>query len=245
MLNEIIYAIIQSATEFLPVSSSGHLALISNLISSPDVSLFTSLHLASLLAVIIFTRKEIYNLITLKKEYRKLLVYLIIATIPAGIFGLLLKEIVESSFSSYLFLSFGFLFTGIILFLTKYTKEKSKFNIKNSLLIGLFQAIAIFPAISRSGMTISSALFSGINKEKAAKFSFLLFIPVSLGAFLLESENLVINSSVIVSFILCIILSLLFLNILTIIIKKDKFWLFSVYCFVLSIISFILYLKTP
>jgi len=129
MLNEILLAIIQAATEFLPISSSGHLALTSNLISKPNLFFFTALHLASLIAVIIFTRKEIFNLITFNKKYKKLWIYLIIATIPAALFGFFFNNLIEKTFSSYLFLSITFLFTAIILFLTKFTTTNSKLNI--------------------------------------------------------------------------------------------------------------------
>jgi len=243
MLTEIILAFVQAATEFLPVSSSGHLALVSSFISSPNLFLFTVFHLASLVAVLIFTRKEVYSLVTFKPEAKKLWLYLIIATIPAMIFGLLFNDKIEAAFSSLLFLGFAFIFTGIILFATKFTKVKSELNLKNSLFIGLCQCIALFPGVSRSGMTISSGMFSGLDKEKAAKFSFLLFIPVSLGAFILELKDFYINSAVIVSFFVCVIFSLLFLKALTLVIKKDKFWLFSIYCWVIGIITLILYFR--
>ena len=241
MINEIILAIIQAATEFLPISSSGHLALFSNILSEPNLFFFTVLHLASLIAVLIFTRKEIFELISFKKQYRKLWVYLIIATIPAVIVGLLFSDLIEQSFNSFLFLGIMFCFTGIILFLTKFTKIYSKFNFKNSLIIGLFQCLALFPGVSRSGMTISSALFSGIEREKATKFSFLLFIPLALGAFILKLEEFYFSGSLLVSFIICLILSLLFLKLLLIIIKRNLFWWFSIYCFLVGIISFILH----
>jgi len=241
MINEIILAIIQAATEFLPISSSGHLALFSNLLSEPNLFFFTVLHLASLIAVLIFTRKEIFELVSFKKEYRRLGVYLIIATIPAVIVGLFFNDLIEQSFSSFLFLGIMFMFTGIILFLTKFTKQYSKFNWKNSVLIGLFQALALFPGVSRSGMTISSALFLGINREKAAKFSFLLFIPLALGAFVLKLGDFYFNVSLVLSFIVCLIFSLFFLKLLLVIIKRNLFWIFSIYCFLIGIISFILY----
>jgi len=243
MLTEILLAIIQAVTEFFPISSSGHLALISNLISKPDLFFFTALHLSSLIAVLIFTRKEISNLLSFKKEYRKIWLYLIIATIPAGIVGFFLENIVESSLSSFLFLGIAFIFTGIVLFLTKFTKVYSKLNWKNSLFIGLFQAVSVFPGVSRSGMTISSSMFSGIEKEKAAKFSFLLFIPLSLGAFILELKNFYFSFSLLISFFVCLILSLIFLNLLVLIIRKNYFWLFSLYCLILGIISLILYFR--
>lgn len=241
MINEILLAVIQAVTEFFPISSSGHLALVSNLISQPNLFFFTVLHLASLIAVLIFTRKELAALLTFDKKYRKLWIYLIIATIPAALFGFFFKNIIEKTFSSFLFLGVAFLFTAIILFLTKFTKAYYKLNFKNSLFIGLFQIFALFPGISRSGMTISSALFLGIEREKAVKFSFLLFIPLSIGAFLLELEEFYFSLSLFISFVLCSVLSLLCLNLLLLIVKRGKFWLFSIYCFVLSILSFVLY----
>jgi len=242
MLNEILYAIIQSATEFLPVSSSGHLALFSNIISKkPDIFFFTALHLASLLAVIIFTRNEIFGLLTFKKEFRNLWIYLIIATIPAALFGYFFAGFVESAFSSFLYLGIAFLFTGLILLSTKNAKPFSKLNPGNSLAIGLFQALALFPGVSRSGITISSGLLFGLEREKAAKFSFLLFIPLSIGAFFLESKNFYFSFSLLVSFIICLVLSLVFLSLLLKIIKKKKFWTFSFYCFFLGILSLIIY----
>jgi len=241
MVNEILLAIIQAITEFLPISSSGHLALISNLISEPNLFLIAILHLASLLAVLIFTRKEIYNLITFNKKYRKLWIYLIIATIPAVIIGLLFKDLIEQTLSSFLFIGLALIFTGFILLLTSIKTKKSKLNYKNALIIGLFQMLALFPGVSRSGMTISSALFAGIEKEKAVRFSFLLFIPLAIGAVIMESGGAYFNLNLLIAFILCFVLSLLFLNLLVYIIKINKFWIFSIYCFVVGIISLVLY----
>lgn len=242
MINEILLAIIQAATEFLPISSSGHLALVSNLISKPNLFFFTTLHIASLIAVLISTRKEIANLFSFKEQHRKLWLYLIIATIPALLFGFFFKQTIEKTFSSFLFLAIAFLFTGFILFLTKFTTIYSKLNVKNSLIIGLFQVLALFPAVSRIGMTISSALFSGVDREKATRFSFLLFIPLSIAAFFSEAGHIYLSFSLLLSFFICLVLSLLFLNLLLLIVKREKFWLFSFYCFFIAIVSFVLYL---
>jgi len=241
MINEFILAIVQAATEFLPVSSSGHLALISNLISKPNLFFFTVLHLASLIAVLIFTRKELKQLFSFNKKYNNLWFYLIIATIPAFLFGYFFKSLIESTLSSFLFLGIAFIFTGFILLLTKFTKTYSKLNWKNSLLVGLFQVIALFPGVSRSGMTISSGLFAGIDRQKATKFSFLLFIPLAIGAFIVELGEFYINLSLIFSFFITLILSLIFLNLLLVIVKKGKFWLFSFYCFIVGLVSLILH----
>lgn len=241
MFLEIFLAIIQAATEFLPISSSGHLALFSNLLGEPNLSFFTALHLASLIAVLIFTRKEIKFLLTFNKEARKYWTYLIIATIPAALIGFFFHDLIESFFSSFLILGISFIFTGFILLSTKGIKSTSNLNFKSSLLIGLFQSIALFPGVSRSGMTISAGIFSKLDKESAAKFSFLLFIPLSVGAFILEFEKIALNLSLIISFLLCLFFSILFLNLLVKIIQKDKFWMFSSYCFIIGLISLLIY----
>lgn len=242
MLNEIFLAVVQAATEFLPISSSGHLALFSNLISKPNLFFFTALHLASLAAVIIFTRKEIADLLTFRKQYRKMWLYLIVATLPAASFGFLGRHIIKNAFSSFLFIGIAFIFTGLILYSTKFSKKRLELNAKNSLVIGLFQALALFPGISRSGMTISSALFLGVDREKAVKFSFLLFMPLSALAFVLEArEGFYLSLSLLVSFLLCFVLSLVFINLLFLIVKKEKFWIFSLYCFLAGVVSLFLY----
>lgn len=242
MANSILLAIVQAATEFLPISSSGHLALVGNLINTTDLFLITILHIASLLAILIFTRKEIFELLSFKKQYRKLWLYLIIATIPAVIFGFFFKNFIEKVLSSFLFLAIAFMFTGFIILLTKIKTKKSELNYKNSFIIGLFQMIALLPGVSRSGMTISSAMFSGIKREKAMKFSFLLFIPLAIGAMILETGNFYFNTTLAIAFIICFILSLVFLNLLYLIVRKGYFWIFSIYCFIIGITSLVFYI---
>jgi undecaprenyl-diphosphatase len=242
MLIQILLALIQAATEFLPISSSGHLALVSNLIDKPNLFFFTILHLASLVAVIIFTRKEIIQLLSFNKKYNKLWGFLIIATIPAALFGFFFHSTIEKMFSSYLFLAIAFFFTGAILLLTKFTNSKSSINPKRALIVGLFQVLALFPGVSRSGMTISGGIFAGIEKERAARFSFLLLIPLVLGAFIFELKEFYFSTTLLISFIICLLASLLFLNLLLRIIKAGKFWMFSFYCFLIGAISLILHL---
>lgn len=245
MFKALFFAIVQAATEFLPVSSSGHLALLSRFFTEPpDIFFFTALHLASLAAVLIFTRKEIVDLVLFKRKHRKLWIYLSVATLPAALFGLFFKDRIESAFSSLLFLGIAFIFTGVVLLLTRLSKIESKLNSRNSFFIGLFQALALFPGISRSGMTISSALMLGIDREKAAKFSFLLYIPITAGAFLLEArEKFYFNPALLAAFLVCLVASLFFLNILLRVIKGGKFFLFSLYCFAVGAVTLLLYFK--
>lgn len=242
MLNEIIMSVVQAATEFLPVSSSGHLSLISSIMAiKPDIFFFTVLHLASLLAVIIFTHKEIASIFKFDEDGRKLLLYLVIATLPAVIFVLIFGDIVKQAFNSLLFIGFAFIITGFVLFATKFSHYFSRLGWKNSLFIGIMQMFAIFPGISRSGMTISAGIFSGLKKEGAAKFAFLMFIPVSIGAFVFEIGQAYFSWSIVVSFVICFFLSLLFLNVLYGIVRRGKFWWFSVYCWIIGVITLIVY----
>lgn len=237
MLIEILLAIIQGITEFLPISSSGHLALISNIISTPNLAFFTMLHFASLLAVIIFMRKEIIGLISFNSKYKKLWIYWIIATIPAGLIGWLFKDIIEKSLSSFIFLGGAFIFTGLIIIMTKFFNKQEELGLKHSLIIGLMQILALFPGISRSGITISFGIFSGLKKEIAMRFSFLLFIPLSIGATALELNEVYFDYTLLISFIVCFIVSLMFLKLLRVIINKEYFWIFGIYCLIIGIVS--------
>jgi len=240
MLYEIFLAFVQAATEFLPISSSGHLALISNLISEPSLFLISILHLASLLAVLIFLRKEIFLLLSFDKKYRKMWAFLAIGTLPAALFGLFFHNTIERSFSSFFFIGLGFLLTGILLFLTKFSYTFSELNFRSSFLIGLIQILSLFPGVSRSGITISSGLFLGLKREEAFKFSFLLFIPLVIGANLLEFGEAFFSFSLFLSFVLCFIFSLFFLNLLYYVMRKGKFWIFCFYAFFIWLISLIL-----
>lgn len=241
MIEEIFLGILQGVTEFLPVSSSGHLAIVTNIISEPNLFLFTALHISTLLAVLIFTRKEIYKLMKFDNSSKKLFSYLIIATIPGALFGYFFNEAIEKVFSSVIFLSGAFFFTGFVLLMTRFPKEFSKLDMKNAFIIGIFQILALFPGVSRSGMTISSGMILGIRREEAAKFSFLLLIPLAIGAFILEFKNAYFTIDLLIACLVCLITSLIFLSLLMKIIRKGNFWVFSLYCFGMGLLSLILY----
>jgi undecaprenyl-diphosphatase len=166
--------------------------------------------------------------------------YLIIATIPAVLVGVLFKQVIEQAFSSYFFLGGAFIFTGLVLILTKRRWVRERLNSKNALFIGLFQMLALFPGVSRSGMTISSGLFSGIKREKVVKFSFLLFVPLAIGAIVLESGQAYFNFTLFLAFVLCFVLSLLFLNLLMKIVRRGYFWFFAFYCWFIGIVSLLI-----
>jgi len=251
MFEDILLAVIQAGTEFLPVSSSGHLVFVSKLISEPNLFFFSVLHAGSLFAALIFTRNEVKHIIKFDEGYEKWWLYIVAGIIPAALVGFLFKSYIEAAFSSYLFIGVAFIFTGCFLYTTKFRKEHtSHMTLKTAIIIGLFQVIALFPGISRSGITITTALLLGIDKEKAIKFSFLMYIPLAFGAVLLncvmkngilEGSDMYVSASLITSFIVCLAASLLFLNLLLHIVKRGKFWIFSPYCLAIGIVSIILH----
>lgn len=180
--------IIQGLTEFLPVSSSGHLVIAQYFmqLDHPPIFFDVVVHAGTLLALIYYFRSRIVSL------KPKTLYLIILGTLPAIITGLLIKPYLNLVFSSLHLVIAGLLLTSTLLFTTKFTqKSKSNpLNLKSALLIGLFQAIAIIPGVSRSGASISAGLFSQLSRDDAFSFSFLLSIPAILGALVLQLLDL-------------------------------------------------------
>ncbi len=209
-LKAIILGIVQGLTEFLPVSSSGHLAFIQNLMKIDEESILffaAMLHLGTLISILLVYYKDVYFLIKefflvlyelitgkgldLKKShYRKLGLLIITACIPTGIIGLAFSDFFESLFHSVFSVGVGLLITGTLLWasekIAKGKKNITTTQYSDAFIIGIFQAIAIAPGISRSGATIVGSLFRGLNKKMTVKFSFLISIPAVLGASVIE-----------------------------------------------------------
>jgi len=245
-----ILGIVQGITEWLPVSSSGHLAILEYLFGIKETLSFNiALHFASVIVIFIVFWKDIKELIigVLKRDKKalKMFFYYFLASIPAAIFGVLLKSHLESANQNLFLIGICLIITSVILFTTKYTKKSNqKMNTKNSILIGLAQAFAILPGISRSGSTISMGLRRGIDKEEISKFSFILAIPVILGATLLDIKNLqsIQNiEAVVIGMIVCLIFGVFSLRFLINIIKKNGLYKFSPYCFLIGIFSILIY----
>jgi undecaprenyl-diphosphatase len=247
VIQAVILSLIQGISEWLPISSSGHLALVQNIFHIENLSFDVFLHLASILAVIVIFWKDIIKLFYPWESTKlKYLLLLIIGIIPAGIVGYLFRVQIEAAFTNYLYLGIFFVISGVLVYSTKFSVEKKeRLGFFDSIFIGIFQAIAILPGISRSGATISSGLFRGLKKQEAIRFSFLMAIPVVLGAAVLEAKDLVlanINYSILImSFIITFVVSLIGIKILLNIVKKEKFYLFGVYNFLLGILILILY----
>lgn len=190
ILESIILGIVQGLTEFLPVSSSGHLLIVKNSMGITEVNMFfdTMLHVGTLAAVVIVLNQEVLSL--LKKPFQKLTGLLIVATLPTVAAALLFNDFIDEAFEG-AFLGYGFIWTAILLTLSERISLRQK-NIKqeyswsDSVLTGVMQAIAITPGISRSGATLSGSLFCGIGREAASKFVFLMSIPAILGSVVLH-----------------------------------------------------------
>jgi len=193
----LILGIVQGATEFLPVSSSGHLVLLQKIfgISEPALLFDTALHAGTLVAVIVVLWQEIWGI--LRRLFQPLTWFLIVATVPAVFAALLFKGPIEEAFASASFLGVAFLLTSALLFLSEKLfrraaaiRNADNMNVIDALLIGLLQAVAVIPGVSRSGATISGGLYRQLDRDFAARFSFLLSIPAILGALLLQAIGL-------------------------------------------------------
>jgi undecaprenyl-diphosphatase len=246
-IDAIILALVQGITEWLPISSSGHLALIQEIftISSPryyDILL----HFATLLVILIVFRKEIFSIIKafiqldFKSRFGRLGIYIILATIPIGIVGYFFGDYILVLFNNLKIIGLGFIVTGILLFTTKKRTGRKKIKILDSILIGLSQCFALIPGISRSGTTISTGLLLNLNKKDVTTFSFLLAIPAILGATILEFEKTILTSEVIVGFIVAVIIGYISLKWIINIINQEKFYYFGYYCIVIGIISILI-----
>lgn len=257
ILESILLGIIQGLTEFLPVSSSGHLEIAKRLFGDhllPEESLLMTivLHSATALSTIVVFRKDILKIIkglfnTEMNEEKKFSLYIVISMIPAVFVGLLFEEFIESLFDGNMTLvgSMLILTAVLLLFADKAkTTEKGVTGI-SALIIGIAQAIAILPGISRSGATISTSVLLGIDRSKAARFSFLMVIPLILGKMakdLLEGElNGIGNqsSSLIIGFAAAFISGFVACTWMINLVKKSKLTYFSIYCAVIGVIAII------
>lgn len=200
----ILLGLVQGITEFLPISSSGHLVIAQHFIEGfeqPGVLFDVMLHFGTLIAVVVYFRKDISAIISCltfkatpeNKESKKLSLLIIAGTIPTVIIALSFKDIFEKLFTSLPTVGLMLIVTGTFLYFTKSIKnpdrEEKDFGVIDAVIIGFVQGMAIIPGISRSGSTIAAGIFRGINPVAAARFSFLLSIPAIIGAVILQARG--------------------------------------------------------
>lgn len=244
----IILGFVQGLGEFLPISSSGHLILVRNLMGiSGDFLLFDiMLHVGTLGAVAVYFFRDILKLF---KPPFKTMGLLIIATIPAALVGFFLGDYVDVAFMSGKYLCFFFLTTAILMFATEFFAKKESFNnpltIKTAVGMGLMQAVGVIPGISRSGSTIFGGVMTKTNKNEVATFSFLMSIPMILGSAIVETYH-VIKDGAQIDYMLPMIIGMLVafvsgyfaIKFVMGLVKKANFKWFGVYLIALSFITF-------
>lgn len=242
MFDYVLLGIIQGVTEFLPVSSSGHLIIIQRLlgITQNQVAISVVLHLGTALALVVFFFKDLLKLLN---NFR-LLLFLFITTVITAIVGLSGKDFFESLFISTVPVALALIATGFTLILTKEFMEGKRNNVtfKDAVILGFTQSIAIIPGISRSGITISTLLFRRMDRENSFRFSFLAAIPVIFGAAIVEAKDIYFAikteiGNLLVGFIVSFLVGVISLNILKIVLKKAKLYYFGYYCIIVAIIT--------
>lgn len=284
LIEALFLAVVQGVAEFLPISSSGHLAIFKNVFGvNTDTGLLydVMLHVGTLAAVFIVYWKDIWELVREgfaiigaafsnvfkffanlfsknKKEYkqvintpyRRFVMLVIISTIPTGVLGILLSDIIESASTTLLVPGICLLITSLLLYISEKVPEKD-FNESNTsygkgLIIGIVQGFATLPGISRSGSTITAGLFCGLERSFAVKYSFILSIPAILGAAVLELKdfNEISVGSVelvnyIVGMVVAAVVGYICIRWLLVLVKNKKFKYFSIYCFVVGIIAIV------
>lgn len=254
-LDALILGIVQGLTEFLPVSSSGHLVIAEALlkVKQPGINLELLVHLGTLLSVMIYFRAQIFRLIKSlfvkeMRQERRIILLLIIGTIPAGLAGVLLKDFFESTFSNPVETSIELIITGGILFLPRLVKAGTAgLTIPTVIWMGIGQAIAILPGISRSGSTIVAGMLAGVKPAEAAEFSFLLSIPAIAGAIVLGIPDMAaISSDLVMPYILATVVSFVFglIAVYWVLsaVKRGKFEYFAYYCFAIGLVGLYLFL---
>lgn len=290
LIESIFMGIIQGVTEFLPVSSSGHLAIFKNLFGLQDTGLLFDvlLHVGTLVAVFIVFWKDIwelivngigiiadalkntgyffYNLVEKNKAgykkkkyikvistpYRKFAMLVIISTIPTGIMGILLNDVIEKASTALIIPGICLLITGTLLLIADNTpdgkKNEDTVSYKNAAVVGVCQGIATLPGISRSGTTIVACLVSKMDRKFAVKYSFIMSIPVILGAALLEVKD--IGSSgisggevfnYVIGMLVATVVGYICIKTMLKVVRNKKFKGFSIYCYVVGLIAIIAY----
>lgn len=264
LIEYIVLGIIQGFTEPLPISSSGHLKVFKSLFTSnalSDINFEIVVNFGSLIAILFLYKNEIIKIIkdffmyikTKKKEYKTNYNYawlIVIGTIPAGIVGILIKDVLEQYFTTKI-TGLMFIITALLLYLIKDKdgkKTKKDLKITDAIKIGLFQCIALIPGISRSGATVVGGIEDNLTKETAVDFSFMLYIPVSMATMVLGVKDLISANNLnelafpyFISMIASMFVTYLSAKIFIDLVKKNKLVYFSIYCFILGILVFLIF----
>lgn len=271
IIQAIIIGITQGLTEFLPVSSSAHLVFVPEILKVQSSLAFdTILHIGTLVAVAAYFWNDIIHMLKSffsslidiprgqfrkglqEDQFKKLAWFIIIGSIPAGLAGIFFKDFFESLFNNVTAVGFFLIITGFLLLgsemMSRRVSDKTglkKMTVKNSLIIGTAQALAIAPGISRSGATISAGLFLGLERELAARYSFLLSIPAILGAALVQAKDItsvldINTAAAIAGFLAAAISGYIAIKIVLKLIEERNLLIFAYYCWIVGPLAIIL-----
>ena len=252
LLQTIMLGFIQGLTEWLPISSTGHLRLAENLMGLQIPIVFDGLlHVGTIIVTLVFFRKVIRNILAalwtrdFRAENGRLVPLIIVGTVPTVLIGLVFGDTIDILFRGFLPLAGAFAVCGIMLYISRIGKETgSSPSFIDALVIGTAQGIAIIPGISRSGLTIATALLLGVKRERAFVFSFLLSVPAIAGAvgltFYTEYDALVASGigliEILVGVVISMVVGYLALKLLGRVLLLKKFHLFSIYCWIMAVV---------
>lgn len=257
LLQMIVLAVVQGLTEFLPVSSSGHLVLVQHFLETREGDVFFDivLHVGTLGSVLVVYRREIIRLLRFDRPSLMYILSLAVGTLPAVAVGLLAKDLIENLFHSPVFAAGGLLYTAALLFSTRFARTGGRALAEpweplalapvKALSIGVAQAVAILPGVSRSGSTIAASLWLGLPRAEAARFSFLLSIPAIGGALVLqllsgEGQGRGDLLPLLVSALVAFGVGLLAIRWTALAVVQAHFWKFSIYCLVVGVAALFL-----
>ncbi len=273
VLETILLGIMQGLTEFLPISSSGHLTLLQNLLGFKEPQLFLDvvLHLGTLFSICFYFRSDLKNMLTETGAFAKsvtsgqqgirdiskyphaaLTLMVVIGTLPTVFIGVTFRSSVEKLFDSVVMVGCALLVTGLILLITRYITDdeerKDKILLIAALCIGTAQGLALIPGISRSGTTIVCGMLLGLNRELAARFSFLLSIPAIIGAVALHLIALPFSELPFIplatGFLFAAVIGFMALKILMGVVKRGRLYYFSPYCWIVGLLAIFMGLMT-
>jgi undecaprenyl-diphosphatase len=248
---EIIFlGLIQGITEWFPISSSGHLVLVQELLNiNVSVAFDVMLHLGTLVGVMLFLGRDITTILKavskldFSNKEGQVFIYVIVGTIPTALIGFLLKDVFEAMFSNLFSTGVAMLVNSILLYSTKYSKPRRELNVFDSLLIGFAQAVAITPGISRTGATISTALLRGVESSEAYRFSLLLSVLTIVGGSIVKLRDVNFkqeSSMIILGFLISAAVGFLALRFVRKYLIKQSFHKFAYYCLLVGVFALFL-----
>jgi len=246
LIEALFLAVVQGLTEWMPVSSSGHLVITQTVLGlNPPLIFDVVLHVGTLIVVLTVFRKDIADIIkaVIKRDFEteegKLALFIVVGSVPIAIIGFVFYDFFKSLFSNLLAVGVAIIITGSVIFFSEKRIGNRKMGILDSLLIGLAQAVTIIPGISRSGITVATGLLRKIDKTKAFRYSFLLSVPAVIGATVMESRDLVLGNMdmapVFLGATISMIVGYVSLKLLKKIVMNEKFHLFAYYCWTVGI----------